>query len=111
MKTRFRILWLMVLVSFVGCSRNVGNTGQVYSFPVASVEATWIRNGEPIEFEGKRWYPQSDVEVFQDFEMLPLGAYRGVSFFAPKVDIRPYKRVYTKFGHNQFRYFLDESKL
>lgn len=110
MKTEAGILLAMMMGVFMGCAQNVGNTGQVYSFPVASVEAPWIRNGEPIEFEGLRWYPQSDVEVFQDFEMLPLGEYRGVPFFAPKVDIRPYKRVYTKFGHNQFRYFLNETK-
>lgn len=94
--------------TLAGCAQGVGNVGQVYSFPVASVEAAWIRNGELIEFEGDRWYPRSDIEVFQDFEMLPLGEFRGVPFFVAKIDVRPYRRLYTKFGRNQFRYFEKE---
>jgi hypothetical protein len=101
---------MLIATITMGCSRSVGNSGQVYAFPVANLEPAWIRNGEPIVFEESQWYPKSDVEIFRDIEMIRLGEYKGVSFFVPKIDIHPYQRLYTKFGHNQFRYYLKESK-
>ena len=105
-----RALFLLAgcLLSFLpaaGCQSTEGNVGRVQSYPLASVEAAWIRNGEPIEFEGRSWYPSDGVENFLDSEMDLLGEYRGVQFFADKVDIRPYERLYTKFGRNKFRFF------
>jgi len=91
---------------FSGCqSATPGNVGHVHSYPIPSVEAEWIRNGEPIEFEEALWYPADDVEVFLDSEMSQVGEYRGVPFFIDKFDVRPYNRIYTKFGRNQFRYY------
>ena len=72
---------------------------------MAAVEAEWIRNGEPIEFEEELWYPADSVEGFLDSEMMLVGTYRNVQFFIDKVDVRPYDRLYTKFSRNQFRFY------
>ena len=102
----FSSIFLLSLVfSLMSCSSSTGNVGQVQSYPVTALEANWIKNGEPIEFEKELWYPEDDVEVFADPEVQPLGEYRGVQFFASKTDIRPFARIYTKFGRNQFRTF------
>lgn len=95
---------LMILVA-VGCQSTGGNIGHVHSFPLTAMEAEWIRNGEPIEFEEELWYPADNVESFLDSEMNLVGEYQGVQFFIDKVDVRPYDRLYTKFSRNKFRFF------
>ena len=98
-------------VSFTGCGalENKESRLQIYSLP--DKESDWIRNGEPIEFEGERWFPQDDVVVLLDSEVFLLGEYRGVNFFVEQIDIRPYQRLYTKFGHNKFRIFEKKTAL
>ncbi|HQP09749.1 MAG TPA: hypothetical protein PKV41_00015 [Candidatus Omnitrophota bacterium] len=93
------------IVLFVGCQTTGGNVGQLQSYSTPAVEAEWIRSGEPIEFEEELWYPADSIEGFLDSEMMMVGAYRDVKFFVDKVDVRPYNRLYTKFGRNQFRFF------
>ena len=101
-----RLMAVGLLIVFVaGCHRASGNIGQVQSYAILASEPEWIRNGEPIVFEGEKWYPQDGTDGLQDAEVLLLGEYRGVSFFIDKEDVRPYKRLYTKFGRNKFRYF------
>ncbi|MCA9406701.1 MAG: hypothetical protein KC684_09190 [Candidatus Omnitrophica bacterium] len=82
-----------------------GNSGQLQSFPTPSLEAKWILDGEPIEFEGEFWYPQDGIESLLDSEVLYKGTYQNVQFFVDKLDVRPYKRLYTKFDKNKFRYY------
>ena len=99
---------VLYLAFLFGCNSIVGaggNVGQVQSYPAISVEAQWIRNGDPIEFENELWYPQDGVETLLDSEVYLLGEYKGVQFFAEKVDVRPWERLYTKFGRNKFRYY------
>lgn len=90
-----------------GCS--VGGTsnngGQMAMYSIPTREAEWIRNGEPIEFDGKQWYPQDGIENLLDSEVYLMGEYRGVEFFVEKTDVKPYDRLYTKFSRNRFRYF------
>jgi len=74
-------------------------------FRVPDMEAEWIRNGKPIEFEGEFWYPQDAIEVLLDQEVYLVGEYKGVQFFIEKSDVRPYKAVFTKFDRNKFRVF------
>ncbi len=100
--------WIFILGVFfwAGCGGgNIPNRGQmdIYRFP--SIEAAWVQNGEPIEFEGELWYPTDGVENLLDSEVYLVGEYRGVQFFIEKTDIRPYDRLYTKFARNRFRYF------
>ena len=101
-------IYMIVLVSgffLTGCQTTGGNVGHLQSYPVTAVEAKWIRDGEPIEFEDQLWYPADSVEGFLDSEMALVGTYRDVHFFIDKIDVRPYDRLYTKFGRNQFRFF------
>ena len=99
------MITLIAALFCVGCQTTGGNIGRLQSYPTTSIEAEWIRNGEPITFEEEQWYPADSVEGFLDSEMMPIGTYKDVRFFIDKVDVRPYKRLYTKFGRNQFHPF------
>ena len=93
------------LLSVTGCQSMRGNAGLIGPPPARSLEAQWIRDGEPIKFENGLWYPADGTENFLDSEMLLVGEYRGVPVFVDKVDVRPYDRLYTKFDRNKFRFF------
>ena len=96
----------LLFIVLSGCAGKVkGNVGHMENYRVSSKEAEWIRNGEPIEFEDKSWYPQDGFDILLDAEMILLGEYREVQFFAQKLDIRPFNLLYTKFGRNKFRVY------
>lgn len=97
-------LWFMAFFGG-GCVTSPDNNGQIQSYPVAAIEAGWIRNGEPIEFDGHKWYPVNDYEVLQDSEVYQISEYKGVQVFVEKIATKPYERLYTKFDKNKFRYF------
>lgn len=99
------VVFFILILPLAGCQSTTGNVGNVQSFPVLPVEPDWIRNGEPVLYEAESWFPADDVESLLDSEVLLLGDYRGTQIFADKVDVRPYERIYTKFGRNKFRYF------
>ncbi len=102
----FRLgLWIMLSVLMAGCSSLPGNDGQVQTYPAPVVEAVWIRDGQPIEYDGYKWYPVNDYEVMEDSEVYQIGIYKGVQIFVEKTDTKPYDRIYTKFDKNKFRYF------
>ena len=96
---------MFLLGLFLSSCRSTGNVGQMQVYAYPPIEAEWIRKGEPISFEGELWYPQDGIETFLDSEIYLLGEYQEVQFFVEKLDVRPYKRLYTKFAHNQYRYF------
>ena len=97
---------LMLIVFLGGCaSMNSGNDGQVQSYPAPAVEAAWIRDGDPIEYDGHKWYPNNDYEVLQDSEVYQITEYKGVQVFVERIAVKPYPRLYTKFEKNKFRYF------
>ena len=75
----------------------------------SNVEPGWIRDGEPIEFEGKSWYPLDVVEDLLDTEVFIVGRYQDVEFFVDRVDVRPYNRLYTRFSRNKYRAFEQRS--
>jgi len=100
------ILLVLLTVFSGGCaSVNSGNDGQVQSYPTPAIEAGWIRDGTPIEYDGSKWYPVNDYEVLQDSEVYQIAEYKGVQVFVEKIAIKPYERIYTKFDKNKFRYF------
>ena len=101
----FLCLTVCIMTTAWGCSRAKGNIGKMSLFRVPEQESMWIRDGQPIEFEGDFWYPQDSIEVLLDQEMYMAGEYRGVQFFVEKADVRPYKAVYTKFDRNKFRLY------
>jgi hypothetical protein len=98
---------LLILTGFLGgcASVNSGNNGQVQSYPSPGIEAGWIRDGEPIEYDGCKWYPVNDYEILQDSEVFQIAEYKGVQVFVEKIAVKPYERIYTKFDKNKFRYF------
>ncbi len=111
MRIRSGILIFSLLIgfsSFSGCVSSGIKVTEVY--PAPENEADWIRNAEPIEFENELWYPVDDIENLIDDEMLSLGEYRLVKFFAEKKDIKPYERLYTKFGRHKYRVFEKSEK-
>lgn len=104
------LLLAALSLSGVGCLAQSGNVGNVQSYNFPPVEARWIRDGQPIEFEGELWYPADGIETFLDSEVYYLGDYKGTQFFIEKLDVRPYERLYTKYSKNQFRYFVKREK-
>ncbi len=110
MKKKQGLLRLSLLLALTGlaagcASVNSGNDGQVQSYPAPVIEAAWIREGEPIEFEGSKWFPVNDYEVMQDSDVFQIAEYKGVQVFVQKIAVKPYDRIYTKFDKNKFRYF------
>ena len=105
-------LWSLVfsLLFVTGCVTQTGNVGNVQSFLAPPVEAKWIRDGEPIEFEGVFWYPADGIESLLDSEVYHIGEYKDTQIFIDKLDVRPYERLYSKYGSNQFRYFEKEKQ-
>jgi len=96
---------LLIALTTAGCQSTSGNTGHRPNYASSSIEAEWIRNVEPIEFESELLYPADGIEGFLDSEMRFMGTHKEVEFFIDKVDIRPFNRLYTKFDKNKFRYY------
>lgn len=99
------ILFFAAAVVLVGCTHAQHNEGLMAKYAVPEIEAEWIRNGEPIDFDGQLWYPQDRYDILLDSEVFYKGEFRGVAFFVEKIDARPYEKVFTKFGRNKFRVF------
>lgn len=101
-----KIVYTFILIfMLVGCVSpgTKKNSYDIYDTP--DLEAQWIRDGMPIDYAGTLWYPVDDIESFTDSEMLKIGEHNGVPYFVDRVDIKPYNRLYTKFGRNKFRYY------
>ena len=102
--------YMMVCLAIVllsGCTRieSRNNAGLLDSFPAPTIEATWIRNGEPILYDNQEWVPVDDIENMADAELYQISEYKGVQIFVDKIDVKPYDRLYTKFSKGKFRYF------
>ena len=108
LRTIFRVGFCLIAFGLgaLGCAHSpINNDGNLQSYPTPVVEASWIREGQPIEYEGHKWYPIGDVEILTDSEVYQIGEYQGVQLFVDKLDTKPYERLYTKFAKNKFRYF------
>ena len=93
-----------------GCSSSMGNEGNISTYKIVNPEPDWIRNGEPLEFESELWYPRDSLDILLDSEVMVVGDFRGLQIFIQAVDVRPYNRVFTKFGKNKFRVFETKTK-
>ena len=108
--TLYSLGFLVISFVLVGCAHSPSdNEGLVQSYAAPSIEASWIREGQPIEYGSERWYPVNDIEILLDSEVYQIGEYKGVQIFVDKVDTKPYHRLYTKFAKNKFRYFETRS--
>ena len=97
---------LSFILTLTSCSLHGASVSPQY--PIPHEEADWIVKGEPLKFEGQLWYPQDYVDILLDSEVAPVGEYKDVQFFVEKIDVRPYDRLYTKFGLNKFRVFTQD---
>ena len=100
---------MLIFILQTGC-QNVPEKEAIWRFHSTALEAEWIRNGEPIEFEGEQWYPADALENLLDSEVYLAGEFRGVSLFVDMSDVRPYERLYTRFGRNKYRFFERQTK-
>jgi hypothetical protein len=71
-------------------------------------EPDWIREGQPLVYEGANWLPQRRSEVFAESDLEQVGEYRGVPFFAERADLKPYATLYTTLGPYEYRAFKKE---
>jgi hypothetical protein len=95
---------VMLLVS--GCALLGGRSAEKsLTSSYALTEPEWIRDGQPIEFEGALWYPTDNVEGLLDSEVYQAGEHKGVAFFIDKMDVKPFDRLYTRFAKNRYRAF------
>ena len=104
-KRKLFLFFILGLWPFIGCQSTLNRGAQVQQYLSPEPETEWIRDGEPIEFEGALWYPADGIESLLDSEVYLVGEYRGVQIFVDKLDVRPFGRLYTKFEKNKFRYF------
>ncbi|MFH0753250.1 MAG: hypothetical protein V2A70_01645 [Candidatus Omnitrophota bacterium] len=106
MKTYRMLLGFMLLVLFFGgCALSQRTDGPAIISAAQLQEPVWIRNGEPIIFEGEKWFPTDEVESILDTEVYQAGMYRDVMFYLEKTDVRPFERAYTRFAKNRYRAF------
>jgi hypothetical protein len=104
-KMKVAIFATVFLFLTAGCAELKGSRRLEGNYQIPETEASWIRDGRGMEFEGQMWYPQDTLEILQDKEVYLVGEYRGSQIFVEKADVRPYNRLYTKFGKNTFRLF------
>lgn len=107
MKTIFILAFIIFSAGiFSGCQISLPNSGDNTLLVATPLdEPTWVRNGEPIQFEGENWYPTREIERFMDNEVYQIGVYREVVFFLDRVDVKPFERLYTRFAKGRYRAF------
>lgn len=104
-KCFFLLVMLLALILFAGCAG--GAMGRyIRSYPIR--EADWIRDGKPIIYEGLNWHPTENIENHLDKEMEYVGEFQRVPFYVERRQIKPYNRIYTKFGYHKYRVFLEK---
>ncbi len=95
----------LILPVLAGCVTPQRTGGLTIMTAAQLDEPAWIRNGDAIPFEGEEWFPTDEVENILDTEVYSAGTYRDVLFYLEKTDVRPFDRVYTRFGKNRYRAF------
>ena len=101
---------MICISTFLLSCQNVPTTKDHSWVSRATMEAEWIQNGQPVEFEGELWFPADAIENLLDSEVYQVGEYKGVQIFVEFADVRPYNRLYTKFAKNKFRFFEKKEK-
>lgn len=99
------ILAVLAVLSLAGCVLPQRGGGPSIMTSMQLREPVWVRNGEPVVFETKNWFPTDEVENLLDSEVYQAGTYREVPFFIEKSDVRPYQRIYMYFSKNRYRAF------
>jgi hypothetical protein len=96
-------LFLILIFSLAGCAAGYLNKPHDYT----TKEADWIRNGQPITYDNKKWYPTEYIENHLDVEMEYAGEFQKVPFYVERRQIKPFNRIYTKFDYHKYRLFTE----
>ena len=96
---------LLAAVALPGCALPQRGSEPAVMMASQLTEPAWIRNGEPLVFEGEDWFPTDETENLLADEVYQAGVFRQVPFFIEKTDVRPYERLYTYFSKNRYRAF------
>jgi len=99
----FMMIGAALLVS--GCVLSQGGPERSLTSSYPLTEPQWVRDGQPIEFEGALWYPTDNVEGLLDTEVYQVGEYKSVPCYLDKMDVKPFDRLYTRFAKNHYRAF------
>ncbi len=97
------LLSSLVFLVLPGCQTTSGQAALEQAKLVT--EPQWIREGRPLEFEGEYWFPLDVIENLLDSEVYFVGRYEDEEFYVDRADVRPYNRLYTRFGKNKYRAF------
>ena len=97
-------------IFLAGCTSSKGAKERLWSVRSQPTEPEWIRNGEPITFEGELWFPADSTENLLDSEVYQVGEYKEIPIYIELMDVKPYGRLYTKFGRHKFRFFERKEK-
>ncbi len=96
------IALMLCAIIFTGCATGSWSRR---SKDYAIKEADWVREGKPIIYESKSWYPTEYIENHLDKEMEYIGEFQQLPFYVELRQIKPYNRVYTKFNYHKYRLF------
>jgi hypothetical protein len=100
------MIGVALLVS--GCVLTQGGPDRSFTSSYPLTEPQWIRDGQPIDFEGALWYPTDNVEGILDTEVYQAGEFKGEQYYLDKTDVKPFDRLYTRFAKNRYRAFEKE---
>lgn len=103
MKARSCILFVLLVFMAVGCA---GGQAVGRRADYAIKEADWVREGKPVIYENKNWYPSEYIENHLDNEMERIGEFQEVPFYVERRQIKPFNRLYTKFDYHKYRLFI-----
>jgi len=98
----YMMIMTAALGSMTGC-QTASQRGEDALNAAAYAEPVWIRNAEPVEFEGASWFPTDEVENLLDDEVYQAGVYRDIPFFIDRMDVRPFERIYVRFAYHKYR--------
>lgn len=100
-----KTIFALLILSFAGCAASQSGS---FSREYKSKEAGWIKEGKPIIFEARSWYPTEYIENHIDSEMDYVDQFQNVPFYVERRQIKPFDRIYTKFDYHKYRLFLEK---
>lgn len=96
------VMALVLMMGLTGCHSVRSRSNDALN-AAQWVEPAWVRNAEPVEFEGQSWFPTDNVENLLEYEVYQAGVYRDRPFFIDRQDVRPFERIYIRFAPDKYR--------
>ncbi len=95
----------LLIFGFAGCAANQSGA---LNKDFTTREAGWVKEGKPIIFESRSWYPTEYIENHVDSEMDYVDQFQNVPFYVERRQIKPFDRIYTKFDYHKYRLFIEK---